>query len=77
MTPCHCNTHKPRRYGRDTWIALALALLSCIIVYALCGCGGFDCPFGTVRVPDPVTGYRCEPAPRGEAACDGRREVCE
>ena len=33
---CHCNTHKPRRYGRDTWIALALALLSCIIVYALC-----------------------------------------
>ena len=38
---CHCNTHKPRRYGSDTWIALALALLSCIIVYALCGCGGF------------------------------------
>lgn len=32
---------------------------------------------GTVRVPDPVAGFRCEPAPRGEAACDGQREVCE
>ena len=62
----------------DEWrIAKAAGKVTALVCALLVGCGGFDCPFGTVRVPDPVTGYRCEPAPRGEAACDGRREVCE
>ena len=63
--------------NRDITASVVVLLILLAVLSLLTHCGGFDCPFGTVRVPDPVAGFRCEPAPRGEAACDGRREVCE
>jgi len=63
--------------NKDITASVVVLFILLAVLSLLTHCGGFDCPFGTVRVPDPVTGYRCEPAPRGEAACDGRREVCE